>query len=259
MPRKGTHGQARGAADARALRLAISSGQCGAMSRAIAYLHGFASSPSSTKGQRLASDLAARGLVLHRPDLAEPDFAHLTVSASLGVIDRMDRRMDRRMDAEHGAGARWSIVGSSLGGYLAALWAQRNPTRVDRLVLLCPAFNMNQWWPRVVGADGMASWRAHGSLAMPDARGVMTPVHWRFIEDALAYPAFPEVPCPTLILHGRRDATIPVASSIAYGESRDRVRVRTLDDDHALTASLDAISAAVVAEFELGAPLPAAP
>jgi pimeloyl-ACP methyl ester carboxylesterase len=221
------------------------------MHRAIAYLHGFASSPSSTKGQRLASDLAARGLELHRPDLAEPDFARLTVSASLAVLDRMD--------AEHGAGARWCLIGSSLGGYLAALWAQRNPARVERLVLLCPAFNMNQWWPRVVGADGMARWRAHGRLAMPDAHGVMTPVHWRFIEDALSYPAFPEVPCPTLILHGVGDQTIPVESSITYGESRDHVRVRTLDDDHALAASLDAISAAVVAEFGLGAPPPGAP
>lgn len=221
------------------------------MSRLIAYLHGFASSPASTKGQRLARDLGARGLRLHRPDLAQPDFARLTVSASLQVLDRMD--------AEHGARRRWCIVGSSLGGYLAALWAERNPARVDRLVLLCPAFNMNQWWPRVVGADGMTHWRAHGHLAMPDALGVMTPVHWRFIEDALTYPAFPEVPCPTLILHGERDATIPVESSRSYGEARDRVRVQTLDDDHALAASLDAISAAVVAEFELGAPLPGAP
>lgn len=221
------------------------------MSRPIAYLHGFASSPSSTKGQRLARDLSARGLTLHRPDLAQPDFAHLTISASLEVLDQLD--------ADHGGGARWCLVGSSLGGYLAARWAELNPTRVDRLVLLCPAFNMNEWWPRVVGSDGMARWRAHGRLALPDAHGVLTPVHWRFIEDALTHPAFPEVPCPTLILHGRSDATIPVNSSVSYGESRPPVRVRTLDDDHAMTASLDLISDAVVSEFELGAPLPEAP
>jgi pimeloyl-ACP methyl ester carboxylesterase len=217
----------------------------------MAYLHGFASSPDSLKGRRLATDLEARGVALERPDLAMPDFGRLTITAALEALDAMHRSA--------GSDARWGLIGSSLGGYLAALWAERHPERVARLVLLCPAFNMNEWWPRVVGADGMARWRAHGRLAMPDARGVLTPVHWGFIEDAMTYPAFPEVPCPTLILHGTRDETIPVETSTRYAESRVRVRVRTLDDDHALAASLDAISEAVVAELGLGAPPPGAP
>ena len=40
----------------------------------IIYLHGFASSPMSTKAQFLAGRLAARGLTLQCPDLNQPDF-----------------------------------------------------------------------------------------------------------------------------------------------------------------------------------------
>ncbi|MCB9730729.1 MAG: alpha/beta fold hydrolase [Deltaproteobacteria bacterium] len=217
----------------------------------LAYLHGFASSPDSIKGTRLAAVLEGLGQDLHRPDLTRPDFAHLTLSAALEALDRMD--------AAHGGGARWALIGSSLGGYLAARWAELHPDRVERLVLLCPAFEMNAWWPRVVGAQGMTSWRAHGRLALPDAHGVPTPVHWGFIEDAMTHPAFPEVPCPTLIIHGTADATIPVETSMTYAASRDRVRLVTLEDDHALTASLATIIDLVVAELGLGPAPPAAP
>ena len=38
------------------------------------------------------------------------------------------------------------LMGSSLGGYLAALYAERHPKAVDRLVLIAPAFGFLQRW-----------------------------------------------------------------------------------------------------------------
>ncbi len=207
-----------------------------------AYLHGFASGPRSRKALALAPALATTGRRLERPDLNVPSFARLTLTGALSAIDALDA-------AASPAGAPWRLIGSSMGGYLAARWAELHPDRVDRLVLLCPGFRLTERWPHLIGADGMARWRAQGAYTFPDGAGTPTPVHWGFIEDALRHPGVPEVPCPTLIVHGRRDEVVPVALSREYAASRPHVTLLELDDDHALTASLPAIEQAVLAFF----------
>jgi len=206
------------------------------------FLHGFASGPLSRKGQALAGAFAERGLTLHQPDLNAPDFAHLTHTASLGVLDRAAGDADDVV-----------LIGSSLGGYLAARWAELHPNRVSRLVLLCPGFDMITRWPQLLGADAIARWRAHGVLVFPDGAGHPTPVHWGFIEDALRHPATPVTPCPTLILHGTRDDVVPIASSRAYAAAHAHVRLVELDDDHGLLASLAPITAETFAFLNLPA------
>src|SRR3954451_6584316 len=52
----------------------------------IVYLHGFASSPFSRKAQFFAKELSDLGVQLEVPDLAENDFAHLTITGQLRVI-----------------------------------------------------------------------------------------------------------------------------------------------------------------------------
>src|SRR2546421_490520 len=51
------------------------------------WLHGFASGPSSSKGQFVRARLEERGLHLVIPDLNEPSFFDLTVSRMLEQLD----------------------------------------------------------------------------------------------------------------------------------------------------------------------------
>jgi pimeloyl-ACP methyl ester carboxylesterase len=208
-----------------------------------AYFHGFASSPDSRKGNRLAREFASRGIPFWRPDMNAPSFGRLTVTAMMGVVGALD--------AAEGARATWRVVGSSLGGFLAALWASRNPDRVDRLVLLCPAFDMRSRWPGMIGAANMERWRAEGTLPMPDHAGVPTPVHWGLMDDLSRWPAVPEAPCPTLVIHGVDDETVPIDSSRAYASLRPHVRLIEVRDGHLLADSMDRIVEEVVAFFEL--------
>lgn len=208
----------------------------------IAYLHGFASSPMSRKGVWLRDQLAPRGLTVHLPDLNRPSFAELTFSGALDAMDALDAA---------NPGPPWRLIGSSMGGYLAARWAELHPERVGRLVLLCPGFDLNHRLPALVGADGMARWHSHGRLAFPDGAGVPTLLHWGFVEDALTHPSWPEVPGPTVIVHGARDVQLPIDGSRTYAAAREHVRLVEVDDDHALTAALDTIERVVVEHFEL--------
>lgn len=103
------------------------------MSRVI-YLHGFASGPSSKKARFFAERFAQLGIGLEIPDLAENDFEHLTISGQLRVIERLSR------------GESTTLIGSSMGGYVSALYAARH-AEVEKLVLLAPAFAFLKRWP----------------------------------------------------------------------------------------------------------------
>ena len=126
-----------------------------------AYLHGFASGARSTKGVALRERLAKRGIELWLPDLNRPSFARLSHRAMLAHLDEMDRL----------APAPWRFIGSSLGGWLAARWAELRPQRVDRLVLLCPGFNLAARWPLLFGQQAIHDWRDRGTMMVPERSG----------------------------------------------------------------------------------------
>jgi pimeloyl-ACP methyl ester carboxylesterase len=71
-------------------------------------------------------------------------------------------------------------------------------------------------------------------------------VDYGFVEDASAIEAellqqsggFPDVRVPTLILHGRRDDVVDIASSRQFAAGKRHVRLVELDDGHELVASI---------------------
>ncbi len=113
----------------------------------IVYLHGFASTPLSTKAQFFRRQFD--GADFEIPQLDQGDFDHLTVTGQLKVVD----------DAVHGDPV--VLMGSSLGGYLAALYASRHPN-VERLVLLAPAFEFPARWRQRFSGGELAEWERTG-------------------------------------------------------------------------------------------------
>ena len=213
-----------------------------------AYLHGFASSSLSRKGQALRRFYAGHDREFHTPDLNAPSFAELTFTGMLEAVDALDRELDARDGVAPGR-ARWRFVGSSMGGYVAARWAQLHPERVDRLILLCPAFDFVARWPDLLGADTFARWREQGRIPLPNAVGELVEVHYGLVEDARTHPGRPVVPCPTTIVHGRSDTVVPIETSREYASAHDCVKLIEVEDDHLLTASLDTIERAALAEL----------
>jgi pimeloyl-ACP methyl ester carboxylesterase len=197
-----------------------------------AYLHGFASGPQATKGVALADAFAAEDEQLVRPDLNQPSFAALTYSAALEALDRMHDDAGR---------PQWRLIGSSMGGYLAARWAELHPDRVERLLLLCPAFDLPGRWAEMFG-DAFERWQDEGSMAMPDGAGTLTDVHFGLVEDARTHPKTPNPLHPTLVIHGRDDIVVPIGSSREWAEASDSRTLIEVDDGHPLHDSVDAIA-----------------
>lgn len=194
-----------------------------------AYLHGFGSGPLSKKGQALKHAFEARGMTMHLPDLNVPSFRELSPRAMLEAVDALD--------AEHGTEEGWGLVGSSLGGWLAARWAELRPERVRRLMLLCPAFDLGERWPKMLPPGAMERWQRSGRIMLPDGTGKLQPLWYRFYEEARAEEAWPVARCPTLVVHGTRDDRVPVESSRRYAAQHAHVELEEVDDGHDLLAS----------------------
>lgn len=195
----------------------------------ILYLHGFASSPQSRKARVFQEHFAARGLELLVPDLAEGGFRNLTITGQLAIIERT---ADSRPV---------SIIGSSMGGYLAALYASRHP-EVEKTVLLAPAFGFGRLWSEKLGPEAMAEWKWTGVIeTMNYAEGALAELGWQLMEDALRYEDEPAVMQPTLIYHGIHDDVVPVGVSRAFTRTRTCAELREVDSDHELANVVDEI------------------
>ena len=200
----------------------------------VIYLHGFASSPGSAKATRFAKALDDRGVPSRFPDLNQGDFRGLTISRQLCLLDTL---------CKGAADGSLLIIGSSLGGYAAALWAARSPA-VAALVLMAPAFDFAARWRARLGQPTITAWEAAGAVAvMHHGTGKMEMIGWSLMADAERHEPFPEARVPTLILHGCRDETVDFALSTAFARDRPRVELVGLDADHGLLGVLDTVVA----------------
>lgn len=194
------------------------------------YLHGFASSPQSRKAQAFREAFSARGLELDIPSLDRGDFEHLTLSGQLKIVEELL------------SGAECRLIGSSMGGYLAAIYAAAHPREVDRLVLMAPALNFVNRWREMQGREAVARWRTSGWLdVFHYGEKTMRRVHYGLLEDAGQFEAEPDFRQPALIYHGVNDAVVPVGLSRAFAARHSNAKLIEMNSDHELTDALESI------------------
>jgi hypothetical protein len=198
--------------------------------RQVFYLHGFASSPNSTKVGYFRERFREHGLELRCPDLNEPEFATLTLTR---MLDQLGAELAMMPGAA-------TLIGSSLGGTLAVLAAAKYPGRVDRVVLLAPAVMFAKPGHHLLPPERVDEWRRRGALPFFHfAYEQQRDLNFTFYEDSLRHDAFHAAFAqPTLIFQGLHDASVDHRTVEAFARSRANVTLSLLDDDHQLIASL---------------------
>lgn len=196
------------------------------------YLHGFASGPGSHKAAWFAARLAAHGIHLEVPDLNAGDFERLTLSRQMRVVEALLEQEDGGV----------TLIGSSFGGYLAALLAERD-ARISRLVLLAPAFGFGALLGKLFGPETMRHWRREGRLRLPaEADSAERWLHYDVVDDLEVHDAVKfRRQLPALVVHGIDDPTVPYARSIDYLRRNRAAQLLLLADGHSLDPSLEAI------------------
>jgi pimeloyl-ACP methyl ester carboxylesterase len=190
----------------------------------VVYLHGFASSPQSSKAQFFLRRFSEAGVPAEIPQLDGGDFEHLTITGQLAVIH-------------------WAInknpcvlMGSSLGGYLAALYAARHSETVDKLILLAPAFQFPKRWRELYSKEEMEDWRRRGSVRIYHyGYKAERDLGYGLVEDAQNYENEPEFSQPALVFHGVKDPIVPVSLSEEFAAGHPNVTLIKFDSGHELT------------------------
>ena len=213
---------------------AVTRADAGAARPPVFYLHGFASSAKSTKAGYFAERLREHGLTLRCPDFNQPDFATLTLTR---MLDQLHTQL------EESGEERATVIGSSLGGTLAILAAEKFAPRIDRIVLLAPAVMFAKPGHHLLPPERIEEWRREGALPFFHfAYNAERPLNVSFYEDSLQYDAFgARVEQPTLVFQGLRDASVDYRTVEAFARTRPNVTLSLLDDDHQLIASLPRI------------------
>lgn len=203
--------------------------------RRVIYLHGFASSPDSSKAGFFARECAARGIVYDCPDLNEPSFELLTVTRMIGQV--------AALVADGGAGP-VALVGSSLGAFVALHAAAADRTGlIDRLILLAPAFDFGGNRLTHLGPHSVDEWRRAGHITVFHyAYGQPRDVSFALYEDAAAYDAFAvDLAMPILVVQGRQDDVVDAAMVERWASPRPSAILHLVDDGHQLQHSMPLI------------------
>lgn len=196
--------------------------------RNVLYLHGFCSSSGSAKGVWLAERFKELGVHVELPDLDEGDFKHSTLSRQLALVDRLAEELRPSL-----------VIGSSLGGYLAALHAALRPSAVPAIVLLAPAFDFANRLSAALGSEE-ERWRANGVRAFYHygTRNDLD-LAYSFLRDARGLEPFPDVRVPTKVLHGTNDASVDPELSVRFARGKSNISVEWYETDHQMLDVID--------------------
>ncbi len=195
------------------------------------YLHGFASGPFTAKGRALGARLTGRVASYGIPDLEQGDFTGLTMDL---IIARALAAIAALPDDGRGV----VLIGSSLGGYTAALIASRHAlARLSGCLLIAPAFGFPTYWRERLGADDIAAWRRSGTrLFQHYGSDRELPLGLGFLESCERLPAVPGAPaCRMVIVHGRQDQTVDHQVSLDFARDHALVELHLITGDHRLT------------------------
>jgi len=202
----------------------------------VLYLHGFASSPHSSKAARFERELAAHGIGFSCPDFNQPSFQTLTVTR---MLDQTRAAVAAAPPGPIG------LIGSSLGAFVALHAANDDAIagRLALMILLAPALDFGGNRLRQLGGHGIEEWRPSGKLRVfHHADEQERDVGFALYEDAARYDAFAVEPAvPTLVFQGTRDASVDPDMVRQWCADRPSIDLRLLDDEHQLTASMGEI------------------
>jgi hypothetical protein len=175
---------------------------------AVILCHGYLSDKKSRTNAALSGSLNRLGIATIAFDMyghggSEGHLERLTVSKVvdniIGVHEYLLKKGFRKV----------GLAGSSFSGAPSLVAASRLPLEV--LSLKCPVFDAKKLWDERLGEEGIARWKKGGFISPFGKK-------WSFevYEDASGYDmkaVASKVVCPTLVVHGNKDSTVPISQA----------------------------------------------
>jgi len=175
------------------------------------FVHGFRSSISGVKSQAFAGHAMRRDRAWLRVDLrghgdSDGRFADFRLSRALSDLDAILSWLGSRPVV---------LVGSSMGGWLSVLAAQRQPVAVRGMLLIAPALNFIRDHLGSMPPAQLRAWRAAGRRDFADLYdGSRYSLDFAVLADAEPLDVLrnqaPRFDCAVETVHGERDEVVPL-------------------------------------------------
>ena len=194
------------------------------------YLHGFASGPSSKKASAFKNKFKEIGISLNIPDLEGGNFENMTLTSQVNIVlDLLDQFQCKKV----------CLIGSSMGGYLATLVAQRR-VEIKATYLMAPGFNFLERWMRSLKLDwdDETYWDPRIQIfhyRYDETKYIRTDI----FKDAKNWGSLGlKREVPSRIVHGTHDEVVPLDESKKFVSKRPWCSLKELDSDHGLLSHL---------------------
>ncbi|MCX7943413.1 MAG: alpha/beta fold hydrolase [Deltaproteobacteria bacterium] len=199
----------------------------------IVYLHGFASSPTSNKANHIINFFKNKEIKVIIPDLNCGDFSNVTISKMLNETEAVISEIS----------GKFIIVGSSLGGYIAALHAEKAKIKPEKMLLLAPGFNLYELFKNWLGDFGISEWEKKGVFYfMHYSYKKELPLSYEFYKDLKNHVPFPKIgEIPTYIIHGLDDNVVPLSTTKRFIALNPHTIAEFVEDTHELSSSINLI------------------
>ena len=195
------------------------------------YLHGFASGPSSKKASAFKNKFKEIGVSLNTPDLEGGNFENMTLTSQVNIIlDLLDQFQCKKV----------CLIGSSMGGYLATLVAQRR-VEIKATYLMAPGFNFLERWmgSLKLDCDDETCWEPKIQFfhyRHNETKYIRTDI----FKDAKIWRSLGiKREVPSRIVHGTHDEVVPIDESKKFISRRPWCSLKELNSDHGLLSHLE--------------------
>ncbi len=188
----------------------------------VLFAHGFEGTPEGSKPDYMREEL---GWELVTPVMSELGWS----------IEQETEVLLKLIDNE---GPFDLVSGSSMGGLAAANASALRPDENFSLLLIAPAFGLDELWRQGAGEEGLAKWKEKGSVQyFHNGFGHDITLDWDFFLDAEKM-SWPKLNHPTVILHGTLDDVVPIENSRKMrDEDNCVVELIEIEDGHRMQES----------------------
>lgn len=205
----------------------------------VIFLHGFMSTQAGEKARQFRDVLVSRGVTFITFDFRGHGQSSGTMRDLTGTrwLEDCHAVIERCCPPEH----RIVLIGSSMGGWVAAWYAAQHPDRISATMLIAPAFTFGQGFLKALSPEQAARWAEDGVIRFSNEYGSVD-LGYELIRDLARYPVaelYQRYRTPTLICHGMADEIVDYRQSLEFLQqcaAADIDLVLMKNSDHRLTA-----------------------
>tara|TARA_B100001996_G_scaffold107162_1_gene80902 strand:+ start:2268 stop:2891 length:624 start_codon:yes stop_codon:yes gene_type:complete len=130
------------------------------------------------------------------------------------------------------------IAGSSMGGLAAANASALRPDADFGVLLIAPAFGLEEMWRNRLTAEEMRVWEISGGRVY-EGFELNIRLNWDFMTTAKLM-SWPKLNHPTVILHGIADDVVPIENSQRVATDQSNViQLMEIEDGHRMQKSTE--------------------